>query len=1422
MTVSSTSNSARDWSYSSTCNVYLPLTGLPRQDGLPTRASVRCYDTKGRYLCLCVDKTLLEFDLETATCLREIQTGEEVFSVRYLDQKPGSGWGRQVVGFDKSGYIKVYDLVRATVTKVAFALKKNQTVDEISQDGAFTGASALRLAPSSSHAGVFWSAGKSQSVYWISLKHSQEVKVEKQHVPTIEDAFRIKSSEAKSAVVALACSHQSPLLAVGRAAGVVEVYNTATFKLIERVQLNAQNMVCMEVIDLGSNLSVCSLSRVNESEYHLHQLELAFSEGGSYASAARVLARDPVRSVDARLVGKNPKLLHLKGSEVALFNEDAGTVVRVRVGEGASGCSQKVTRLGSLLINKEECGGNPAGSAMVGQRGPGASQFVGISPDTETVFVCTKSTGEHFVCMNLHVYESISRMKRESQMDHCTSCVELGPTQQEDKFSNKRVEAFKVAVLNYSSEYQSLRVVLTETALDRNGSKTSFRVEHKLPPSLKMDSVRLERVFKMKGEDSGGKDGKACWILQCTGKLVLLVTKRDKSLAVEHFLGTSCGFVEGRRQGQVGEGPGNGVSFTILNGNLLELHEKVVGGEETSASSLISCHHLSLMAQPLRLLLCRFTSDDGSFESAWATDSKVFFGRATPSSKDIEVIHAWSLSSKFEGILDAAHFRLRGAGDELSALRLALLTDRRIILLDEELSVLNQISFQENERHSVSIHWLDLSQTLVCMGRNKVVLKLCREDGFSSVRSVFSLDRSPSHGASETFKGLSCSGQDGDNVLYFEHPIQGLQDSKVMAYALPAEDDPTRKSRPLLAAQMARDLKPRMKVTSSKISFSVEALDLFCHAQVAPAEGEEDHISHCLGRLMSQPWQVDLRYDNDPAQSISSEEKELLSVLLNLIAASGDEGVLQSLLGEEGGGGEGDLAANAANPYLAGLCAPVIPARQLRRSPGSTSQHKTSLVAENLTQSPAPSLMDSHAATPTPAETSLRETSPDMPVAAEESVPETQAAASGFGSSNWSDSDEESDDSSSSSGSSFAKKKKKIMISIKPAGASSGRPQGSATLLKSAIANLTLDSPPLMDLRTPAHEKQATINLVPQQGGPSPTTIPQPQFEAETPTHEKQAKVDLAPQHGGPSPIPRQQSSHAERDDEVVEEEEASDGSRRQAQEAFTSSSESSSDDDESGGFVTRKKFNIKIKPAAEAAPSKPSNANDIKNMLQGLRSSIEGPLAGMEPPAPPKAEAASAPPSRDDVSQESASTFQAGMKHLQSRQWQGAIEMFDQALGIMSHDFESLKSQWFVVVHHRVLAAIMQKCESLHQLSDPKVVKVRRRNLLLCARRLRLQSFLGIQVNLSAAQALITTQEYKTSLALLDGILRVLPRYANMASMTPKVKQMRDLCMVKIDESTETEESPYLAQISDHLSKVQSADLLESVLQNVFAQATA
>ena len=144
------------------------------------------------------------------------------------------------------------------------------------------------------------------------------------------------------------------------------------------------------------------------------------------------------------------------------------------------------------------------------------------------------------------------------------------------------------------------------------------------------------------------------------------------------------------------------------------------------------------------------------------------------------------------------------------------------------------------------------------------------------------------------------------------------------------------------------------------------------------------------------------------------------------------------------------------------------------------------------------------------------------------------------------------------------------------------------------------------------------------------------------------------------------------------------------------------------------------------------------------------------------------------------------------------------------------MKKYWYVVVHHRVYAGIMQKCDTLNDQPDHRV----HRNPMLCARRLRLQSILGIQVTISTAQSLIRTKEYKSAHALLDAMLKVLPRYPNMAPMTPKVTQMRDLCMAKLEDGVNTLENPYLGEIATHLAQVQSVQQLDLVMENVFAQA--
>ena len=96
------SGPGRDWAYASSCEVYLPSSsgsedkasnggGDLRDNSLQESASPRCYDSTGRHLCLCVEGTLLEFDLETATCVCDLRVGDDLVALCYLCNKGGEG-----------------------------------------------------------------------------------------------------------------------------------------------------------------------------------------------------------------------------------------------------------------------------------------------------------------------------------------------------------------------------------------------------------------------------------------------------------------------------------------------------------------------------------------------------------------------------------------------------------------------------------------------------------------------------------------------------------------------------------------------------------------------------------------------------------------------------------------------------------------------------------------------------------------------------------------------------------------------------------------------------------------------------------------------------------------------------------------------------------------------------------------------------------------------------------------------------------------------------------------------------------------------------------------------------------------------------------------------------------------------------------
>ena len=81
--------------------------------------------------------------------------------------------------------------------------------------------------------------------------------------------------------------------------------------------------------------------------------------------------------------------------------------------------------------------------------------------------------------------------------------------------------------------------------------------------------------------------------------------------------------------------------------------------------------------------------------------------------------------------------------------------------------------------------------------------------------------------------------------------------------------------------------------------------------------------------------------------------------------------------------------------------------------------------------------------------------------------------------------------------------------------------------------------------------------------------------------------------------------------------------------------------------------------------------------------------------------------------------------------------------------------------------------------------------------------------------------QEYQKSYALLDAMLKILPRYgAKMAQMTPKVTQMKQLCQAKIEVSVDIEENSYLATVPQELNKVQSTKELEQRIQQIVKEA--
>ena len=1407
------------FSYLGTCEVYLPrdptrqehhlgAEGDERQRGRPFEL---CYTSSRRFVCMNVSGSLLELDLQTTTCVCNLEISESLLSMCYLNQQ-----NKKIVGLTESGFIKVYDLAKGQVFELAFALKKNQQENFSSSTVKLAAASS-----SSSHPGIFWSVGKSNSVYWMSLKHAREVRQKKKHVPNIEDAFRIKS-DVKSPVVAIATSQASPLLVVARSVGVVEVYNTDTFKLVRQVQLALQVLLDMEVAQLGSSLSIGCIG-VSGSTINVHHVECVFSDE-AFVHLTKVVPRDPLCSISGSLASRNSQLIHMVDDELGIVNQGAGVIVQVATGERRAAFMQKVTRLEALKAVKRD--GLGASMLQPSDR-ENLPSFLGLSPQLKSVFVCTKFTEEDCFRLQVDVYRDVCKLKQSCQRNHgacLTHSVKAANYEQEDTLDDleadslaldDRVEKFK---LTFDSSSQCIEIELTEIAMDRNASKVSHRTQYKLSGSFSMSNIDVTQVSKR--FIANGDMKIPCWILQCSESLVLLVVKQsgENKLAVEHFFGNSCGFVE--LQGNDEDIPDEqNAYFCIANQNQLYLHKKEVSEMENSlpAATCLSVFALPPTADHLRLLHCAFTSPNSrsSLKCIWSTDRAVSCGETKDDCEFVEVKSDWHLEAEHEIFLDSAHVHLNLVNDAgcPSLVRLALLTSRRLLLMDETLSIAKQLHPQDNDGKAISLHWLGGSERLICITERKV-LQLGKWDDYTSFRSLLSLDTSNDYNGSkpENLKGIASLKR--NEIFYFEHPMQGLEDKNVLSYTLPLM---CQKQRPAaekghdrngITEDLIRRLDPRIKVLNSKINVSITGTNLHCHVNV-DSNGEDDFLPKYLSLLMTNPEQVDLRYNSDPAKKVCGEEKKLIRAVLNVIAFSEDQTIIQKLFTEEKDAAQVVSAENRETIEsfeFAGITSALSQASTMTNKNPYFTEFETSSGSESkapsqgavspqdvfssgaITQSPAPSLLDSYEATPVAAQT------PDTSQV--DSPPSLPSSSSKPGGATWSDSDKDSDSDSDEASSFFGSSgsnKKKIMISIKPVGSSANSSaasgNGSSSVLKSAIANLSLESPPLMSLQTPSQEQSQRLEV------PGSLESPAPLFQ--TPEIGTQGNNDAV----------------------------------RQMEEEETSAFSPDSSDDEASGYK-QKKFNIRIKPASEASTTaSASNTSDIRNMLSTLRSSIEGPLTGSKVASDNVAQSQARFSSEKAPSSSNSSprgvaaasegnsaqdNFQEGMRLLNSRQWSPAIVKLDEALHAMAKDFEKLKKYWYVVVHHRVYAGIMQKCDTLNDQPDHRV----HRNLMLCARRLRLQSILGIQVTISTAQSLIRTKEYKSAHALLDAMLKVLPRYPNMAPMTPKVTQMRDLCMAKLEDGVNTLENPYLGEIATHLAQVQSVQQLDLVMENVFAQA--
>ena len=835
----------------------------------------------------------------------------------------------------------------------------------------------------------------------------------------------------------------------------------------------------MAVGESEDTFIVSSLSRPRASEYALHQNDFRFQEG-NHTKTVAVHPRDPLCVIYGRLIGSHPRLIQVGAGELAAVNQETGAVVQVSLGD-CWGNRIKVVRLAALEEERRR------GSACADRSTP--SQSIGVHPRSKAIFLCSKTKEDGEVALRMDIYNNVGRMKRDCCRNHttCTTRKEEGSLDPTDIFASENaVEHFRA---NFDASTGSLRVEMTEIAVGASGSKRSFRAERKLGEGAILSApIRVERVHRKNSVGSSGD----FWILQCSQNLSLLLGRGlgGAELSVEHFSGRSCGFVSREDEGQPG------VSFSVVNGRTFGLYERAAASE---ACSLIASHKLAESAEPSRLVSCRLAPSSSAGNSlidyTWISDHGVFSGRADDPSGQVQIKAAWRLNAAHERILDAtgvaAAVSVGLSGARVSA-SLALLTQRRLLFLSEDLCAARQIVLSENHGQVASLHWLESSKTLVCLGQARA-MQVGEWDGYASMRSILSLDQtqSPSdHSEGSGFGGVGTSAS-GKSVLYFDRPLPGLQGGKVLACALPpplGEDLGQQQKESVVIREIIEDLQPKVTKAESKIGFSIGGLNLQCHVDSPPSD-QEKHLS----LLMTNPSLVDLRYDEDPIQRVSTTDKDVIRIVLNLVAAGGSKETLRALFTDEkrrgsNGSEVGDEtgAILQLNPYLMEMI-------QERSAPSSkmataSANGSADAAAENLTQSPAPSLLDSDAGHLTPgapssagkggAHAAQGLPSPDMPVVVSEPGNIDGNVSSGFGGGKWSDSDDSDEDSSSIFGSFSATSnaRKKIMINIKPlaqgSATSSTSGGGGAGDLKSAIANLTLGSPPMVDLRTPPQEKK--------------------------------------------------------------------------------------------------------------------------------------------------------------------------------------------------------------------------------------------------------------------------------------------------------------------------------------------------------------